>query len=52
VLDETLAVVEVKTLCDKMCDVKAKANMLDDAPADVEAKRLGDTQLVETLATR
>ena len=51
VLDETLAVVK-KTLCDRMGDVEAETlvNMLYDAQAEVEAKRLGNTQLVETLA--
>lgn len=52
VQDKTLAVVEKKTLSDTMGDVKAKAlvNTLDDALAEVDANRLGDTQLVETLA--
>ena len=49
-LDERLAVVE-RTLSDTMGDVKAEAlvNTLD-ALAEVEAKRLGDTQLIKTLA--
>ena len=52
VLDETLAVVKKKTLCDRMGDVEAETlvNMLYDAQAEAEAKRLRNTQLVETLA--
>ena len=52
VQDETLAVVKKKTLCDTMGDVEAEAlvNMLYDAQAEAEAKRLRNTQLVETLA--
>ena len=52
VQDETLAVVKKKTLCDTMGDVEAEAlvKMLYDEQAEVEAKRLGNIQLVEILA--
>ena len=50
-LYKVLAVVEKKTLSDTMGDVKAKTlvNTVDDALAEVDDKRHGYTQLIETL---